>query len=91
MIDRFYLVSVWVLLYETSLQLSVAARRLAYRRALAKRQHQQRTENADGVEVSDDKPITLEQINEQTLRLVTVALTLVSLVPSIGYGPIWSP
>ncbi len=78
LIDSFYLVSVWVLLYETSLRgLSVAARRLAYRRALAKRQHQQRTENADGVEVSDDKPITLEQINEQTLRLVTVALTLV--------------
>lgn len=78
LIDSFYLVSVWVLLYETSLRgLSVAARRLAYRRALAKRQHQQRAENADGVEVSDDKPITLEQINEQTLRLVTVALTLV--------------
>ena len=73
LIDSFYLVSVWVLLYETSLRgLSVAARRLAYRRALAKRQHQQRTENADGVEASDDKPITLEQINEQTLRLVTV-------------------
>jgi len=66
-------------LYETALRgLSVAARRLAYRRALAKRQHQQRTaENAEGVEVSDDKPISLEQINEQTLRLVTVALTLV--------------
>lgn len=78
LIDSFYLVSVWVLLYETALRgLSVAARRLAYRRALAKRQHQQRSENAEGVEVSDDKPITLEQINEQTLRLVTVALTLV--------------
>lgn len=78
LIDSFYLVSVWILLYETALRgLSVAARRLAYRRALAKRQHQQRNENAEGVEVSDDKPITLEQINEQTLRLVTVALTLV--------------
>ncbi len=78
LIDSFYLVSVWVLLYETALRgLSVAARRLAYRRALAKRQNQQRNENAEGVEVSDDKPITLEQINEQTLRLVTVTLTLV--------------
>lgn len=77
LIDSFYLVSVWVLLYETALRgLSVAARRLAYRRALAKRQHQQRNDNAEGTEI-DDKPITLEQINEQTLRLVNVALTLV--------------
>ena len=46
LIDSFYLVSVWILLYETALRgLSVAARRLAYRRALAKRQHQQRNEN----------------------------------------------
>lgn len=76
LIETFYLVAVWVLLYETALRgLSVAARRLAYRRALAKRQ--QRTENSDNVEVTDDKPISLEQINEQTLRLVNVALMLV--------------
>lgn len=78
LIDTFYLVSVWVLLYETAMRgLSVASRRLAYRRAVAKRQHQQRAENAEGVEITDDKPISLEQISDQTLRLVNVALLLV--------------
>jgi potassium efflux system protein len=40
-IETVYLVIVWNLLYQTVLRgLSVAARRIAYRRAIARRQHQ---------------------------------------------------
>lgn len=83
MIDSFYLISVWILLYQTAMRgLSVAARRLAYRRAIAKRQQQQqvRAENGESGEVpldDKDQPITLEEINQQTLRLVNVALILI--------------
>jgi potassium efflux system protein len=84
LIDSFYVVSVWVLLYQSAMRgLAVAARRLAYRRAIAKRQQQQqRNENGEPapaeVPLDDkDRPITLEEINQQTLRLVKVTLTLI--------------
>ena len=77
LVDTFYLVSLWVLVYHTALRgVSVAARRLAYRRAIAKRQSmQQRNENAEGVEI-EEKAISLEEISEQTLRLLKVTVSL---------------
>ena len=66
LIDTFYLVSVWVLLYETAMRgLSVASRRLAYRRAVAKRQHQQRAENA---EAWKSPMINLSHWNKSVIR-----------------------
>lgn len=78
LVDTFYLVSLWVLIYHTALRgVSVAARRLAYRRAIAKRQSmQQRNENAEGVEI-EEKAISLEEISEQTLRLLKVTVSLI--------------
>jgi len=77
LIDTFYLVSIWVLIYHTALRgFSVAARRLAYRRAIAKRHNQQqRNENAEGMEM-EEKSISLEQVSEQTFRLLKVTVSL---------------
>ncbi|BCD85125.1 potassium transporter KefA [Pseudomonas solani] len=54
--------------------LAVAARRLAYARALAKRQAQTK-ENAEGEEVAVEEPtLDIEQVNQQSLRLIRLAL-----------------
>jgi potassium efflux system protein len=54
--------------------LAVAARRLAYARVLAKRQAQTK-ENEDGDEVVVEEPVMdIEQINQQSLRLIRLAL-----------------
>ncbi|MFK9859853.1 mechanosensitive channel MscK, partial [Klebsiella pneumoniae] len=76
-IETVYLVMIWNLLYQTVLRgLSVAARRIAWRRALARRQHLVK-EGAEGAEPQEEPTIALEQVNQQTLRitmLVMVAL-----------------
>ena len=54
--------------------LAVAARRLAYARVLAKRQAQTK-ENEDGDEVVVEEPaMDIDQINQQSLRLIRLAL-----------------
>ncbi|MGL4927011.1 MAG: mechanosensitive channel MscK [Plesiomonas shigelloides] len=79
LIDSFYLVMLWWVVHETALRgLAVAARRLAYRRAMARRQ-QKVHENAEGGEIIDEQPMALEQINQQSLRLSNMALFLVFL------------
>ena len=76
-IETVYLVILWNLLYQTVLRgLSVAARRIAWRRALARRQNLVK-EGAEGAEPQEEPTIALEQVNQQTLRitmLVMVAL-----------------
>jgi len=77
LIDSFYLLTAWALVRATALRgLAVAARRLAYRRALAQRQ-QRSQEGVDTSEFVDDKPLGLEQISQQSLRLTNVALFLI--------------
>ncbi|MHC3483323.1 mechanosensitive channel MscK, partial [Klebsiella pasteurii] len=67
-IETVYLVMLWNLLYQTVLRgLSVAARRIAWRRALARRQHLVK-EGAEGAEPQEEPTIALEQVNQQTLR-----------------------
>ncbi|MGL5759736.1 mechanosensitive channel MscK [Plesiomonas sp.] len=79
LIDSFYLVMLWWVVHETALRgLAVAARRLAYRRAMARRQ-QKAHENAEGGEIIDEQPMALEQINQQSLRLSNMLLFLVFL------------
>lgn len=86
-IETVYLVIIWNLLYQTVLRgLSVAARRIAYRRALARRQNLVK-EGAEGAEPQEEPTIALEQVNQQTLRItMLVMVALFGLV----FWAIWS-
>ncbi|MTH44758.1 mechanosensitive channel MscK [Escherichia alba] len=86
-IETVYLVIVWNLLYQTVLRgLSVAARRIAWRRALARRQNMVK-EGAEGAEPQEEPGIALEQVNQQTLRI-----TMLLMVALFGlvFWAIWS-
>mgnify|MGYP003366027938 FL=1 len=86
-IETVYLVIVWNLLYQTVLRgLSVAARRIAYRRALARRQNMVK-EGAEGAEPQEEPTIALEQVNQQTLRITM--LVMVALF-GLMFWAIWS-
>ncbi len=86
-IDTVYLVIIWNLLHQTVIRgLSVAARRMAYRRALARRQHLVK-EGAEGAEPVEEPPLALDQINQQTMRLTM--LLMFSLFGLVFYA-IWS-
>ncbi|HED2713287.1 TPA: mechanosensitive channel MscK [Enterobacter asburiae] len=86
-IETVYLVIVWNLLYQTVLRgLSVAARRIAYRRAIARRQHQVK-EGAEGAEPQEEPTIALEQVNQQTLRITM--LVMIALF-AVVFWAIWS-
>jgi potassium efflux system protein len=86
-IETVYLVMLWNLLYQTVLRgLSVAARRIAWRRALARRQHLVK-EGAEGAEPQEEPTIALEQVNQQTLRITM--LVMIALF-GILFWAIWS-
>ena len=53
--------------------LSVAARRLAYQRALSKRQAQSK-ESLDGEAPVEEPTLGIKQVNQQSLRLIRLAL-----------------
>ncbi|WP_409306457.1 mechanosensitive channel MscK [Pectobacterium sp. B1J-3] len=76
-VDSLYLLIVWSIIYLTTIRgLSVAARRLAYRRAVARRQSMVK-EGAEGSEPVPEPPLALEQIGQQSLRLTTMVLLLI--------------
>lgn len=86
-IDTVYLVIIWNLLYQSILRgLSVAARRIAFRRALSRRKSQAK-EGPEGVEPVEEPPLALDQINQQTLRITT--LTMFALF-GLVFWAIWS-
>ncbi|MBB1200413.1 mechanosensitive channel MscK [Enterobacteriaceae bacterium 89] len=86
-IETVYLVILWNLLYQTVLRgLSVAARRIAYRRALARRQHLVK-EGAEGAEPQEEPTIALEDVNQQTLRITM--LVMLALF-GVMFWAIWS-
>jgi len=65
-----YLLGLWVVVEATLVRsLAVAARRLAYRRALARRRAQVQEGAEGGLEVVEEPPLDMEQINSQSLRL----------------------
>jgi potassium efflux system protein len=66
--------------------LSVAARRIAWRRALARRQHLVK-EGAEGAEPQEEPTIALEQVNQQTLRITM--LVMIALF-AVMFWAIWS-
>ncbi|TVP90464.1 MAG: mechanosensitive channel MscK [Pseudomonadaceae bacterium] len=77
-IDTLYVIVIW-LLFEGMVvrNLNVAGRRLAYQRALKKRESAQQTEGQDQ-EISVEVPVMdLQQINQQSLRLAKLSLLLV--------------
>lgn len=86
-IETVYLVIIWNLLYQTVLRgLSVAARRIAWRRALARRENLVK-EGAEGAEPQEEPTIALEQVNQQTLRITM--LLMVALF-GVMFWAIWS-
>ncbi|MHA6492249.1 mechanosensitive channel MscK [Pseudomonas borbori] len=75
LIDTLYVLMVWLIIEAAFIRgLGVAARRLAYQRATAKRLAQAK-ETAEGPEVVTEQPtLDIEQVNQQSLRLVRLAL-----------------
>lgn len=73
LIDTLYLLMLWLIIEATFVRgLSVAARRLAYQRALAKRQAAKET--GDSETVIEEPTLDIEQVNSQSLRLIRLAL-----------------
>ncbi|MBB2898608.1 mechanosensitive channel MscK [Pseudomonas sp. AS2.8] len=78
LVDTLYVLMAWIILEATLARgLSVAARRLAYQRAIQKRQAQQ--EDAEGVEVVQEPTLDMEQVNQQSSRLLRLTLLLAFL------------
>ncbi|KTT31235.1 potassium transporter KefA [Pseudomonas oryzihabitans] len=78
LVDTLYVLMAWIILEATLARgLSVAARRLAYQRALQKRQAQQ--EDAEGVEVVQEPVLDMDQVNQQSSRLLRLSLILAFL------------
>ncbi|MBT8765656.1 mechanosensitive channel MscK [Metapseudomonas boanensis] len=75
LINTLYLLILFLLVEAAFVRgLGVAARRLAYQRALTKRQAQTK-ENAEGEEVVVEEPtLDIEKVNDQSLRLIRLAL-----------------
>lgn len=73
LINTLYLLMFWLVIEATFVRgLGVAARRLAYARALAKRQAAK--EAGDGEAVIEEPTLDIEQVNEQSMRLIRLAL-----------------
>src|SRR5690606_14519305 len=74
LIDTLYLLILWLVL-EAAFErgLAVAARRLAYARALARSQTQPK-EGPEGEPLVAEPALDIEQVNQQSLRLVRLAL-----------------
>lgn len=73
LINTLYLLMFWLVIEATFVRgLAVAARRLAYQRALAKRLAAK--EAGDGEAVVEEPTLDIEKVNEQSLRLIRLAL-----------------
>ena len=73
LIYTLYLLLFWLVIEAAFVRgLSVAARRLAYQRALSKRQAAK--DNQDGELISEEPTLDIEQVNQQSLRLIRLAL-----------------
>ena len=78
LLDSFFLLMFWVVLEATARRgLSVAARRLAFNRALAKRAARQEAKDSGdtaGSESIEEPKLDVAQINQQSLRLIRIGL-----------------
>ena len=75
LITTLYLLMIWLIIEATFVRgLGVAARRLAYQRAMTKRQAQSK-DGGEGTETVVEEPtLDIEQVNQQSLRLIRLAL-----------------
>ncbi|PMR77647.1 mechanosensitive channel MscK [Billgrantia endophytica] len=72
-----YLLGLWILVEASVVRgLAVAARRLAFRRALTRRRAQVQEGAEGGLEVVEEPPLDMEQINQQSLRLSKLILLI---------------
>ncbi|MDZ3994188.1 mechanosensitive channel MscK [Pseudomonas sp. Teo4] len=73
LIYTLYLLLFWLVIEAAFVRgLSVAARRLAYQRALSKRAAAK--EGLDGEVIAEEPTLDIEQVNQQSLRLIRLAL-----------------
>ncbi|UUY09918.1 mechanosensitive channel MscK [Pseudomonas sp. J452] len=74
LIDTLYLLVLWFVL-EAAFErgMAVAARRLAYARALSKRQAQPK-DGPEGEALVEEPTLDIEQVNQQSMRLIRLAL-----------------
>lgn len=73
LIDTLYLLMLWLVIEAAFVRgLAVAARRLAYQRAQSKRQAVK--EGPDGETMIEEPTLDIEQVNQQSLRLIRLAL-----------------
>lgn len=87
LIDTLYLLLAWIVIEATLIRgLTVAARRLAYQRALSKRETQNE-EAMDSSESTGEAGLDIEQVNQQSLRLTR--LTMFGLFFAVLYW-VWS-
>lgn len=74
LIDTLYLMLAWIVIEATLVRgLTVAARRLAYQRALARREAQI-DDGTDTSEAAGEPGMDIEQVNQQSLRLTRLAM-----------------
>lgn len=74
LIDTLYLLMIWIVLEAALIRaLTVAARRLAYQRAMASRQAQDEDKGELG-DVPRETGMDIEQVNQQSLRLTRLAM-----------------
>ena len=74
LINTLYLLLIWQIIEATFVRgLAVAARRLAFQRAASKRQAQSK-EGVEGEVTIEEPTLDIEQINQQSLRLIRLAL-----------------
>ncbi|MEY1662684.1 mechanosensitive channel MscK [Isoalcanivorax beigongshangi] len=79
-IDTFYLLMLWLLVSASARRsLVLAARRLAYQRALARReelraQRAQSDDSGELIEVVEEPPLDMAKVNAQSLRLSRLAI-----------------
>jgi potassium efflux system protein len=74
-INSLYIFGLWILVEATVVRgLAVAQRRLAYRRAVARRRAQIQEGAEGGLEVIEEPPLDMEQVNQQSLRLSKLIL-----------------
>ncbi len=72
-----YLLVLWVLLEGTMVRnLKVAGRRLAYQLALSKSKEEQQRENEAGEGLVDIPAMDIQQINQQSLRLIKLGIMI---------------
>jgi len=80
LIDTLYLLMIWIVVEAALIRgLTVAARRLAYKRALARRQAMA-DEQSDMIEAQREPGLDIEQVNQQSLRLTRLTMFGVFLV-----------